>query len=76
MAARMHTLTTTDEFFLALHRAGWSIGDTAFEGEHGLTWLVYRTRAGYEVRAEDGDRNEAWRQVYRQAESLGLVEPS
>lgn len=71
----MHPVTTTDEFFLALHRAGWSVGDTAFEDAHGLTLLVFGTRCGYEVRAEDGDRNDAWRRAYRQAGSLGLVEP-
>jgi hypothetical protein len=27
----------------ALHRAGWSIGDTAFHGSAGVAWVVYGT---------------------------------
>jgi hypothetical protein len=29
----------TDRLFLILHRAGWSIGDTAFAGKDGISWL-------------------------------------
>ena len=71
----MDTLKISDELFNLLPRAGWSIGDTAFTEDQGKTWLVYGTQGGYEIRAEDSDRGEAWKQACRQAEALGLIEP-
>ena len=65
----------TDELFDLLHKAGWSIGDTAFRDAEGVYWLVYGTQGGYEIRAEDADRGEAWKLACRQAEALGLIEP-
>jgi hypothetical protein len=63
-----------DELFSLLHRAGWSIGDTAFSDAEGMYWLVYGTQGGYEIRAEDADRGEAWKKACREAEALGLIE--
>jgi hypothetical protein len=63
----------TDELFSLLHRAGWSIGDTAFTEAGSMTWLVYGTQGRYEIRAEDVDRGEAWKKACRQAEALGLI---
>jgi len=34
---RMSEIPKTDTWFLILHRAGWSIGDTAFMGKGGIT---------------------------------------
>jgi hypothetical protein len=56
----MDTPKISDELFNLLHRAGWSIGDTAFTEAQGKTWLIYGTQGGYEIRAEDSDRGEAW----------------
>jgi len=68
-------VSKSDELFLRLHRAGWSIGDTAFGGQEGLTWLVYGTQGGNELRAENAERTEAWTQACRQARELGLIDP-
>jgi hypothetical protein len=35
----MNDIPRTDKLFLILHQAGWSIGDTAFAGKEGLSWL-------------------------------------
>ena len=71
----MDTPKLTDELFSLLHKAGWSMGDTAFSDAEGVYWLVYGTQGGYRIRAEDADRGEAWKKVCRQAEALGLIEP-
>jgi hypothetical protein len=65
----------TYELFSLLHKAGWLIGDTAFSDAGSVCWLIYGTHGGYEIRAEDGDRGEAWKQACRQDEALGLIEP-
>jgi hypothetical protein len=57
-----------------LHRAGWSIGDTAFAGPGGVVWLVYGTKGGHELRAEALGQVEAWRRACRQAEALGPID--
>jgi hypothetical protein len=39
----MSDIPKTDRLFLILHKAGWSVGDTAFVGNEGISWLVYGT---------------------------------
>jgi hypothetical protein len=34
------TYPSVDESFDRLHRAGWSIGETAFGSDHSLVWIV------------------------------------
>jgi hypothetical protein len=70
----MESRKSADELFSLLHRAGWSIGDTAFEDFEGVYWLVYGTQGGYEIRVEDADRGEAWKKACREAEALGLID--
>jgi hypothetical protein len=41
----------TDRLFLIVHRAGWSIGDTAFAGKEGISWLVCGTKGDHSIRA-------------------------
>jgi hypothetical protein len=48
----MDEMRKTDRLFLILHRAGWSIGDTAFVGKKGISWLVYSTKGDHSIRAE------------------------
>ena len=36
----MLTYPTVDESLDRLHRAGWSVGDTAFGPEDALVWMV------------------------------------
>ncbi len=48
----MDEMKKTDKLFLILHRAGWSIGDTAFAGKEGISWLVYGTKGDHSIRAE------------------------
>jgi len=48
----MDEMRKTDKLFLILHRAGWSIGDTAFVGKGGISWLVYGTNGEHSIRAE------------------------
>jgi hypothetical protein len=71
----MNVVRKSDDLFQLLHRAGWSIGDTAFAGQAGLTWLVYGTQGGYELRAENSKRTEAWKHACRQATENGLIDP-
>jgi len=71
----MNVVRKSDELFCRLHGAGWSIGDTAFAGPGGMTWLVYGMQGGYELRSEAKSRSEAWEAACRQAEALGLIDP-
>jgi hypothetical protein len=71
----MSSIKIADEHFILLHRAGWSIGDTAFTDGEGTYWLVYGTQGGYEIHIKDRDRGEAWNRACREAEALGLIEP-
>jgi hypothetical protein len=71
----MDEMRKTDRLFLILHRAGWSIGDTAFVGKEGMSWLVFGTRGDHSIHAEGKSQEEAWKQACRQAEEIGLVQP-
>ena len=71
----MNDIPKTDKLFLILHRAGWSIGDTAFVGKEGISWLVYGTKGDHSIQANGKTQVEAWKQACRQAEEMGLVQP-
>jgi hypothetical protein len=71
----MDEMKKTDKLFLILHRAGWSIGDTAFAGKEGISWLVYGTKGDHSIQANGKTQEEAWKQACRQAEEMGLVQP-
>ena len=51
----MDEMPKTDRLFLILHKAGWSIGDTAFAGKEGISWLVYGTKGDHAIQAERKD---------------------
>jgi hypothetical protein len=68
-------ISRTDKLFLILHRTGWSIGDTAFVGKEGISWLVFGTKGEHTLRANGKNQEEAWKQACRQAEEMGLVQP-
>jgi hypothetical protein len=71
----MEEIPKTDKLFLILHKAGWSVGDTAFVGKEGTSWLVFGTKGDHSIRAEGKSQVEAWKQACRQAEEMGLVQP-
>ena len=71
----MDEIPTTDRLFLILHGAGWSIGDTAFAGKEGFSWLVYGTNGDHTIQVNGTSQEEAWKQACRQVEELGLVQP-
>jgi hypothetical protein len=56
-----------------LHRAGWSIGDTALIGPPGLVWLVPGHIGENLVRAEGSTRAAAWWASCQQAEAVGRL---
>ena len=57
----MDEIPKTDRLFLILHKAGWSVGDTAFVGKEGMYWLVYGTKGDHSIRAEGKSQVEAWK---------------
>jgi hypothetical protein len=71
----MGNVSKIDGLLVRLHRAGWSVGETAFGEGESVTWLVYGPQSGYELRAESPRRDEAWEEAYRQAKGLGLIDP-
>ena len=70
---------SSDESFLRLHAAGWSIGDAAYV-ERGdgvrLVWLVTGTNGENRIRAEGPTRDEAWREAVGQARPWGWAWPA
>jgi hypothetical protein len=52
----------SDESFLRLHAAGWSISAAAYveRGSDDLVWLVTGTNGVKSIRAEGPTRDEAW----------------
>ena len=57
----MEEIPKTDRLLLNLHKAGWSVGDTAFVGKEGISWLVYGTRGEHSLRGEGKSQEEAWK---------------
>jgi hypothetical protein len=71
----MSHIPKTDNVLLSLHRAGWSIGETSFLSNEGVTWLVFGTNGEHSIHATGKTYEEAWRQAYCKAEEKGLVQP-
>lgn len=67
-------LSPTDIALIRLHRAGWSVGDTAFVGTRGTTWLVYGSNGENLIRAHGPTQAEAWTEAVRQAMELGMID--
>jgi len=64
-----------DDLLNELHRAGWSLGDTAFHAVGGgLVWVVSGTNGENQIRAEGATSAEAWRGAIEQARSLGMLD--
>jgi hypothetical protein len=65
--------TVAAEYLDRLHRAGWSLGDTAFHAVGGgLVWVVSGRNGENQLRAEGAISAEAWEQAVEQARSLGM----
>jgi hypothetical protein len=61
------------ELINALHRAGWSIGDTAFDyPDRGRVWVVSGTNGENRIVAEGATELEAWRTACEQARACGM----
>jgi hypothetical protein len=71
----MDEMRKTDRLYTILYKASWSIGDTAFVGKEGMSWLVFGTKGDHSIRAEGKSQVEAWKNACRQAEEMGLVQP-
>jgi hypothetical protein len=50
-SAAVPTFPSVDESLDRLHRAGWSLGDTAFGPDHVLVWVVTGTNGENRVEA-------------------------
>jgi hypothetical protein len=61
------------ECLVALHRAGWSVGDTAFlTGAGGLVRFVFGSLGENLIRAEGATPAAAWRATCDQARALRI----
>jgi hypothetical protein len=70
----MSEIPKTDKLFLMLHRAGWSVGDTAFVGKEGISWLVFGTKGDHSIRAEG--KSQKFEQVTGPSHYSGSSSPS
>jgi hypothetical protein len=65
-------LQPLDDALTRLRHAGWSIGDTAFNGgSGGLTWLVWGSNGENVIRAEGVTQDEAWGRTVEMTRELG-----
>jgi hypothetical protein len=70
------TFTPSDVALLRLKRAGWSVGDAAFAGEKGTTWLVSGTNGENLIRTWGATQGAAWEEAIRQAREVGMLRPA
>jgi hypothetical protein len=63
----------SDESFLRLHAAGWSIGDAAYVWRGALVWLVTGSNGENVIRAEGPSRDAAWWAAVGQAQAVGMI---
>jgi hypothetical protein len=63
---------TPDEALDRLHRAGWSVGETAA----GSTWLVCGANGENQIHAKGRSQAEAWAEACEQAGTVGMLAPS
>jgi hypothetical protein len=74
MAFNIDAVNDSERCYLALHAAGWSIGDTAFVGPDGSRhWLVSGSNGENLIRAEGTTKDEACRRAMGQARSVGMA---
>ena len=66
---------TIDESLDRLHRAGWSVGDSAFGTGHALVWTVSGTNGENRVQSYGRTRAEAYWRACVQAREVGLLAP-
>ena len=69
------TYPTVDESLDPLHRAGWSVCDTAFGPNNAPAWLVTGNNGENVVRAEGRSRAEAYWRACVQAREVGMLAP-
>ena len=65
----MRTYPTSDEPFLRLHRAGWSVG----ECRSGAAWLITGRNGENVLRAAGATQGEAWHRPCKQAAAVGML---
>jgi hypothetical protein len=70
----MDNLTPADTALIRLHRSGWSVGETAFSGPHGSTWVVFGSNGENLIRATGATQSEAWTEPERQAREPGMLD--
>ena len=70
------TYPSVDESFDRLHRAGWSIGETAFGPDHSLVWIVSGSNGENRVKARGQSQAEAWYRAAQQTEAVGMLAPT
>jgi hypothetical protein len=67
---------TSDESYLRLHAAGWSIGDAAYVERGSLVWLVSGRNGENLIRAEGRTRDAAWWAAVGQTQAVGMIGPA
>lgn len=68
----MNPFPSSDEFFIRLHRAGWSVGETQMLTAAGLRGLVTGSNGENLIHAEGQTADEAWHLAVQQAPACGM----
>ncbi len=72
MVMRPQDYPSSDDLFVRLQRAGWSVGEVAVHGADGVWWLVSGTNGENAVNVRGRTEAEAWRKAALQAEAAGM----
>jgi hypothetical protein len=65
---------TAGAALIRLRQAGWSVGETAFSGPGGTTWVVSGSNGENLIRASGPTADAAWLEAERQARELGMLD--
>jgi hypothetical protein len=63
----------SEESVVRLHRAGWTVTSTEFQGWNGPVWIVSGYNGENQVLTASPSRDEAWWMACVQARSVGML---
>ena len=67
-------MTDVGDIIDALHRSGWTVGDSAFVGRAAeKVWVVTGANGENRIRSEGLTELEAWQGALSQAQGLGML---
>jgi hypothetical protein len=64
---------SSDDSFIRLQRAGWTVGDAAVHTVDAVLWMVSGTNGENRIEARGASQAEAWWRAVEQAAAVGMA---